>query len=517
MFFSSSTITALAPRQLTAIVAALAAALLVSAAMFALEAIEHKQAVQEQRLHVLERLSAVRARLEASVEVAITSPLFPALRRTSSGDEFTGATGAPLLLDRLLRESGLPNIEETMNVAIRSRNGTGDNSNIFYGNPEVYAMNPVVQKIMLPGGVWEIAAYPRSGWGMASQTIYLIRIIGLAIGLLAATWVYGLVRHLQLRAEYKQQLGESEARLKLQNNALNAAGNAIVITDNNAHIIWSNKAFSKLTGYSLEEALGRHCGSLIKSGLHDQQFYENMWKTIISGQSWHGEIINRRKDGSLYHDEMTITPVPGDDGRVGNFVAMQRDISERKKVEEQVHQLAFYDTLTQLPNRHLLLDRLGQALTCSQRSGRYGALMFLDLDNFKSLNDKHGHNTGDLLLAEAARRIAGCVRAADTVARFGGDEFVVMLELNADNEVSITQATQVAEKIHAAMAEIYRLPVYQTDGSSTVIEHRCPSSIGIVMFNNHETPKEDILKQADTAMYLAKAAGGNTIRFYNPA
>jgi diguanylate cyclase (GGDEF)-like protein len=196
---------------------------------------------------------------------------------------------------------------------------------------------------------------------------------------------------------------------------------------------------------------------------------------------------------------------------------MQRDISERKKVEEQVRQLAFYDTLTQLPNRHLLLDRLGQALTCSQRSGHYGALMFLDLDNFKSLNDKHGHNTGDLLLAEAARRITGCVRAADTVARFGGDEFVVMLELNADKKVSIVQATQVAEKIHAAMAETYSLPVYQTDGSSTVIEHRCTVSIGIVLFNNHETPKEDILKRADTAMYQAKAAGRDAIRFYNPA
>lgn len=517
MFFPSSTINALASRRPTAILAALATALLVFAAMFVLDSVECKHAAQEQRLHAQERLSATSAKLEAGINAAIASPLFPALRRTSGGDEFTGAVSAPQLFDRLLRESGLLLIEETMNVAIRGRNSKGDNGEVLYGDPLVYAMNPVMEQITLPGGQWEIAAYPRSGWGAATQTMFVIRIIGFVIALLAATWVYGLVRHSQLRTEHKRQLDESEARLKLHNDALNASANAIIITDNKARIIWSNQAFSKLTGYSLEEARGRHCGSLIKSGLHDQQFYNDMWKTIISGQSWRGEIINRRKDGSLYHDEMTITPVPGDDGRIGNFVALKQDISERKKIEEQIHQLAFYDPLTQLPNRSLLLDRLGQALASSKRSGHYGALMFLDLDNFKPLNDMHGHNIGDSLLAEAARRIAGCVRAEDTVARFGGDEFVVMLELNSDKDVSITQATQVAEKIQAALAKTYRLTVYHSEGSSNVIEHRCTSSIGIAMFIDSNTPKEDILKWADSAMYQAKAAGRNTIRFYKPA
>lgn len=517
MFSSSSTISALAARRPSAMLAALVTAMMVFAAMLALDAFERGHAVREQRMQAQERLSALCAKLEASVDMAIIQPSVPALRRTSGGSEFPATLSTPLLFDRLLRESGLPGMEETMHIAIRSRAGKDDVGELFYGDPAVYAMNPIVEEITLPGGQWEIAVYPRAGWGAATQATYIIRIIGIVLGLLAATWVYSLVRHRQLRAEHEQQLGASEARLKLRDDALNAAANAIVITDRNARIIWSNQAFSNLTGYSLDETLGRHCGSLLKSGLHDRQFYENMWQTIISGQSWHGEIINRRKDGSLYHDEMTITPVPGDDGEISNFVALKRDISERKKIEAQIHQLAFYDPLTQLPNRSLLLDRLGQVQHTCMLNGHYGALMFLDLDNFKPLNDQHGHNTGDMLLIEAARRIADCVRAEDTVARFGGDEFVIMLELGTDKEVSITQATQVAETIQAALAEPYRLPVYQADGSGTFIEHYCTSSIGIAMFMNQELPKEDILKCADSAMYQAKAAGRNTIRLYNPA
>ncbi len=517
MFNPSSTVSALTVRQPGAILAALMTATLVFAAMFALDGFEREHAVHAQRMQAQERLSALCAKLEASVDIAIIQPSLPALRRTSSRSEFPATLSTPMLFDRLLRESGLAGMEETMHVAIRNRSGKDDAGELFYGNPAVYAMNPVMEDVTLPGGQWEIAAYPRDGWGAPTQATYIIRLIGIAFGLLAAIWAYGLVRNRQLRIEHEQQLGESEARLKLRDDALNAAASAIVITDRNARIIWSNQAFCNLTGYSLEETLGRHCGSLLKSGLHDRQFYENMWKTIVSGESWHGEIINRRKDGSLYHDEMTITPVPGDDGQINNFVALKQDISERKKIEAQIHQLAFYDPLTQLPNRSLLLKRLAQVQQTCMVNGHYGALMFLDLDNFKPLNDQHGHNTGDLLLIEAARRIADCVRAEDTVARFGGDEFVIMLELGADKETSIAQATGVAETIQAALAESYRLPVYQTDGTGSFILHDCTSSIGIALFRNQELPKEEILKCADSAMYQAKAAGRNTIRLYNPA
>ena len=191
------------------------------------------------------------------------------------------------------------------------------------------------------------------------------------------------------------------------------------------------------------------------------------------------------------------------------------DITERKAAEEQIRNLAFYDTLTQLPNRRLLDDRLAQAMAASKRSGHYGALLFLDLDNFKSLNDTHGHGAGDLLLIEAARRIGCCVRQTDTVSRFGGDEFVVVLsELDKDKDRSVTEASIVAEKIRVSLAEPYVLAIHTTEGEKITVHHHCTSSIGVVLFTNHKASPEDVLKWADIAMYQAKEAGRNLIRFY---
>lgn len=194
---------------------------------------------------------------------------------------------------------------------------------------------------------------------------------------------------------------------------------------------------------------------------------------------------------------------------------LRREIANRKAVEEQVSQLAFYDPLTKLPNRRLLNDRLIQNMAASKRSGCYGALMFLDLDNFKPLNDTHGHSIGDLLLMEAANRIKKCVREIDTVARFGGDEFVVLLsELNTEKSSSIKQASIIAEKIRATLSEPYLLPI-RHELDETEIEHRCTASIGVAIFANHEGSPDDILKWADKAMYQAKEAGRNLIRFYD--
>lgn len=184
---------------------------------------------------------------------------------------------------------------------------------------------------------------------------------------------------------------------------------------------------------------------------------------------------------------------------------------------EKIHDMAFYDALTHLPNRHLLEDRLFQAMVASKRNGLYVALMFMDLDNFKSLNDTHGHGAGDMLLIEVARRISGCVREVDTVARFGGDEFVVVLSgLDMDKARSTAQAGIIAEKIRTVLSEPYVLKVHQAGGTETTIEHHCTSSIGMVMFIDHEGSTEEIIKWADTAMYQAKEAGRNSIRIYEP-
>lgn len=288
----------------------------------------------------------------------------------------------------------------------------------------------------------------------------------------------------------------------------------MVITDANKVILRVNHAFTEITGYTAEDAVGR-TPNLLNSGRHDAAFFDMMWESIRQTGTWHGEIWNRRKNGEVYPEQLTITAVKGENNEITHYVATMHDITRRKQAEEQIRALAFYDTLTQLPNRRLLNDRLGKAMAASKRSGHYGALMFLDLDNFKPLNDTFGHNVGDLLLIEVAHRLAGCVREVDTVARFGGDEFVVMLgELDADKAGSTAQAGFVGEKIRSALAEPYLLKIQQEGKAETTVEHHCTSSIGIVLFINHEASVEDILKWADAAMYQAKEHGRNRIHFH---
>ncbi|MFA7300672.1 MAG: diguanylate cyclase, partial [Sideroxydans sp.] len=289
---------------------------------------------------------------------------------------------------------------------------------------------------------------------------------------------------------------------------------SMLITDADGVILKVNQAFTEATGYTAEEAVGR-TPRILKSGRHGADFYREMWGTLLRTGKWQGEIWDKRKNGEIYPKLLTISAVRGDDGAVTHYVESDHDITKRKEAEEEIHNLAFYDSLTQLPNRRLLNDRLGKVMAASKRSGRYGALMFLDLDNFKPLNDEHGHGVGDLLLVEAARRIAHCVREVDTVARFGGDEFVVVLsELDEDKAESVSQTSIIAEKIRTALAEPYVLKIQPEGKAEIAIEHHCTSSIGVVLFTDHEAGEEDILKWADMAMYQAKEAGRNQVRFY---
>jgi diguanylate cyclase (GGDEF)-like protein/PAS domain S-box-containing protein len=227
------------------------------------------------------------------------------------------------------------------------------------------------------------------------------------------------------------------------------------------------------------------------------------------------ELQQRCKDGRLIWFEILSTPERDAQGRITAYHGISRDITERRQMEEQVRQLAFYDPLTRLPNRRLLKDRLVLTMAASARNGLYAALMFLDLDNFKPLNDSHGHEVGDLLLIEVAARMKNCVREMDTVARVGGDEFVVMIsELHADRAESAAQARQIAEKIRLALAQPYLLPLNRE--ACATVEHHCTACIGVVLFNNHDADQNDIINWADTAMYEAKEAGRNRIRFYTP-
>lgn len=224
------------------------------------------------------------------------------------------------------------------------------------------------------------------------------------------------------------------------------------------------------------------------------------------------EWIHTKADGSEFVAEVTLSSITAGERQI--IYCVWRDITERKRMEEQIRTLAFHDHLTNLPNRRLLNDRLGQALSAGKRSGYFGALMLIDLDNFKPLNDTHGHAAGDQLLIEVARRLKGCVRESDTVARFGGDEFVVMLgELSTDRDESIGQAEIIAEKIRTSLALPYHLKIKRRGKSPAAVEHHCTASIGVALFRDHAVHQEDILKRADGAMYDAKESGRDAVRF----
>ncbi len=299
---------------------------------------------------------------------------------------------------------------------------------------------------------------------------------------------------------------ESEAALRIA-AATFETQEAILITDAEANIVRVNSAFTAITGYTLDDVCGKN-PRILSSGRHDHEFYEEMWRQIKEQGSWSGDIWDRRKNGEVYPKRMNITAVKDEQGRITQYVAIFNDITERKRNEEEIRELAFFDALTHLPNRRLFLDRLRSALATSTRHGEFGALLFIDLDRFKVLNDTLGHDYGDLLLVEVAARIKHCVRETDTVARLGGDEFVVILEgIGPDREAASTHAGTVAEKIRESLAHAYQLKEH---------EHFTSPSIGVELFHDGGMSADELIKHADVAMYQAKSAGRNTVRFYDP-
>ena len=286
------------------------------------------------------------------------------------------------------------------------------------------------------------------------------------------------------------------------------AQEGILITDAQGRIVRVNSAFVEITGYSAEEAIG-NTPRLLKSNRHDNSFYQKMWESIGERGSWHGEIWNRRKSGEIYPEWLTITAVKNKQGEVTHYVGMMLDITARHEASLEIERLAFFDQLTQLPNRRLLLDRLQQGLLNCRRYDHAGAVYFIDLDDFKLLNDSLGHDMGDALLVEVARRLSSCIRENDTVARFGGDEFVIVIEgLTKDHSGAVAQAKQIGEKALTALCRPYDL------GGIT---HHASASIGLTLFDNSSSSVEEIMKQADIAMYQAKAAGRQTLRVFDPA
>jgi diguanylate cyclase (GGDEF)-like protein/PAS domain S-box-containing protein len=279
------------------------------------------------------------------------------------------------------------------------------------------------------------------------------------------------------------------------------------VTDAKRVILRINRAFSAITGFTAEEAVGQTT-RLLKSDRHDEVFSATMWEKVNRTGAWCGEIWNRQKDGEVSPRWLTITAVKGKHDSLTHYVGTLVDITQRKADEAQIENLAFFDPLTQLPNRRLLVDRLQQALVVASRSRQLGAVLFIDLDDFKTLNDTQGHDVGDKLLQQVAGRLRTAVRAGDTVARLGGDEFVVMLEnLGGGPQEAAIRAAIIGEKILAALALSYLL------GSH---EYHSTGSVGGTLFSDQQVTVDDLLKRADLALYQAKAAGRNTLRFFDP-
>jgi diguanylate cyclase (GGDEF)-like protein/PAS domain S-box-containing protein len=289
----------------------------------------------------------------------------------------------------------------------------------------------------------------------------------------------------------------------------------MLVADAETRILRVNRSFCEITGYRPDEAVGE-TPRLLKSGRHELAFYQAMWAELSAHGNWSGEIWNRRKSGEIFPAWTTITAVKRSDGRVTHYVGTFTDITQRRAAEDEIRHLAFYDALTRLPNRRLMLDRLRQALTAGTRHGRHGALMLFDLDDFKTLNDSLGHDVGDQFLVEVAARMESCIRECDTVARLGGDEFVVILEELDTGFLAAMQAESVAVKIQGALNQPYLLDLTITGGDLNTRSYQCTSSIGITLFRGHEVAVDELLKRADTAMYQAKSAGRNTLRFFDP-
>ncbi|CAN7149131.1 EAL domain-containing protein [Acidovorax delafieldii] len=304
-------------------------------------------------------------------------------------------------------------------------------------------------------------------------------------------------------AEIERQL--ADIRIRHQASLLDKAQDAILVRDLDHRIIFWNKSAERLYGWSQLQALGQSIETLL---YEDPTHFRHATQTVLEQGEWTGEIVQRHRDGSTIEVEGRWTLVRGDDGQPQSILAINTDIRQRKASEREIQRLAFYDALTGLPNRMLLMDRMHQALATAQRRQQGGALLFIDLDNFKTLNDTLGHDQGDLLLQQVAQRLNTCVRSVDTVARLGGDEFVVMLEeLSPKPHELALHARGVGEKILAMLAVPYALQGYQ---------YRSTPSIGIAPFTGEHTTVGELLKQADLAMYQAKTAGRNTLRFFDP-
>lgn len=306
-----------------------------------------------------------------------------------------------------------------------------------------------------------------------------------------------------------------EDRLKISASVFTAAIEAIVLTDPEAVVTDVNEAYTRIIGFEKHEAIGRNAGAL---GFKEEDFplFEQILTRLKSIGHWVGELDLKHKNGGTIPVQLKVSAVYSDDGAIQHFVAMFSDISLQKQQQLRLEQLALHDSLTQLPNRQKLSERLTLAMATSQRSGLYGALIMLDLDNFKPINDEHGHAAGDQLLIDVANRLTHCVREIDTIARLGGDEFVILLEALSEHQENAKQnALQIAEKIRVSVGQPYVVKNGDLNNTLKDLSHTCTASIGVTLFLGKSLTQIQLLNQADAGMYAAKSAGRDRVYFFD--
>jgi diguanylate cyclase (GGDEF)-like protein/PAS domain S-box-containing protein len=301
-------------------------------------------------------------------------------------------------------------------------------------------------------------------------------------------------------AKNRQRHRNAEKQMRKLSSAVEQTADAVVITDPEGNIEYVNEAFSGITGFSREEVIGRST-RILKSGRHDDEFYAQLWKSLMQGHSFQDVFINRRKDGSLYYEEKSITPLKDDKGVMSHFISTGKDITEQMQTRERLHHLSHHDALTGLPNRGLFMDRLGQAISRARWNRRVVAVLFIDLDRFKNINETLGFKYGDSVLQAVAARLNQSVREGDTVARLGDDEFAIVLEdIHQKEDIPV-----IVEEIIKSLSQVHMLKGHEVFVTT---------SIGISLYPSDGNDAQTLIQNADVAIHHAKESGSNNYRFY---
>lgn len=439
---------------------------------------------------------------------------FPVRNNDDEQATFWGFATVLIDIKALLEDVLIVNLMKDYNLAIRWLGDLDAQGEVFFGEPTVFNNAIAKATIRLPNAQWQIAVTEKKGThvaGFFNSSWYWA--LALLTNLITAMLCYSILdRPRKLKAKINEattalrvennQRKRAEEKLQLSARVFNNTHEGIMITNHQQAIVDVNPAFTNITGYSRDDMIGKTPRAL-RSGKQNDKFYQSMWQAITEQGYWQGEVWNKTKQGELYAELLSVSSLKNDKGEVTHYIGLFSDITNSKRQQDQLKLMAHYDVLTKLPNRALFVDRFHQAIAHSIRTGHQLAICFLDLDDFKPVNDNYGHDVGDRLLIEVAKRITECVREEDTVSRQGGDEFAILLnDLNFASQYKVTM-----ERIHQSLAQPYFIDN---------VQHNITASSGVTLYPIDNSDIDTLLRHADHAMYQSKLSGKHRTHLYNP-